>query len=442
MIVRLQSTPSEPPVKRSLHVEATVSTLPSTTLPSTSLPSATVPSNTWSDVVASIPPEHRMGLAVVTVSSAVLNFGFGCIVPVLPGHVAGTLGLSATGVGVVLAAPSVARLAMNSACGRLSDARGRVPMMAGGELLAAGGVAASGLAVDLPSMLAARLCLGAGGAAASAGSAAWTADLTSLPSVRLYRGAVLGTMAAFVSGAWVLGPAVGGILSEQYGVQAMFVGVGLTTTACAGAYALLVKDIHGSASSSPKQKTFSWDLLDSQGQRGAVVANAALASNYALALAILPLQCSVVMNAGPLEIGYLFSAVSAVGIVGGPLSGYVSDKFGRAAVICPGLAVCAVGDALLAVASDATSLIVAAFVWGVGESVAAPAIAAVSADVAPDDRRAESLALSRSASDFSFLVAPPAMGLVADLASPSAPLALAACATGLAAIHAQTTLKS
>ncbi|KAJ8609118.1 hypothetical protein CTAYLR_006057 [Chrysophaeum taylorii] len=386
----------------------------------------------------SVPVEYRAGLGVVTVSNALLNLGFGVVVPVLPAYVSGTLGLSAGGVGLVLAAPSLARISLNAACGRLADERGRIPLMAGGELLAAAGVAATGLATSLPAMLGARLAIGAGGAAAAAGSAAWTADLTALRPVLPHRGIVLGATSAVVSAAWVVGPATGGLLSASLGgAEPMFLGVGLGTAACATAYALCVPEISRGSESTPEKRR-SWGkslaLLGDRAQRGSVAANAALASNYALALSVLPLQCHAIMNAGPLEIGYLFSVVSALGIVGGPLSGYLSDRFGRVAVIAPGLAICSLGNALLAVAPDATSLVVASFVWGSGEALAAPAIAAATADVAPDHSRAESLALSRTAADLSFLVVPPTMGLLADFSgTPAAPFVFASVATALAA---------
>lgn len=384
-----------------------------------------------------VPAEYRGGLAVVTAASAVLNLGAGCIVPVLPSYIGGTLGLSAAGVGAVLAAPSMTKLVLNQWAGRWADSSGRVPLMAGGEIVAAAGVAATGLATSLPAMLAARGAMGAGAAAATAGTAAWTADLTSLESVRPHRGVVLGSQSAAVSAAWVLGPAAGGILSASLGgAQPMFLGVAAVTAACAVAYAKCVPEIQERASPQQVATTSTLELLADPAQRGAVIANAALASNYALALAILPIQYAHVAGAGPLEIGYLFSAVSALGIVGGPLSGFISDRCGRVAVLAPGLGLVALGNALLAAATDANTLILAAFVWGAGEAVAAPAVAALTADVAPANSRGQSLALSRTSADLSFLIVPPALGLVADLAGDaSTPFYLASGLTALAAIR-------
>ena len=390
-----------------------------------------------------IPAEYRFGLGAVTAASAVLNLGFGVVVPVLPSYVASTLGLSASGVGAVLAAPSLAKLALNSSAGRLADERGRVPMMAGGELLAAAGVAATGLATTWPLMIAGRAAIGAGSAAATAGSAAWTADLTSLSSVRPHRGVVIGTTSAVVSAAWVFGPAAGGLLASSLGgAEPMFLGVSAVTACCALAYARCVPEIPRETTAPPveeDQPTWS-QLLADPAQRCAVVANAALSSNYALALAILPIQYSHIAGAGPLEIGYLFSAVSALGILGGPLSGFLSDRCGRVAVVVPGLGLVSLGNAALAAATDSSSLVFAAFVWGAGEAIAAPAIAALTADVAPPDHRAKSLALSRTAADACFLFVPPAMGLLADIAGDAAaPFALASALSALAAAKLATT---
>lgn len=385
-----------------------------------------------------IPAHYRCGLGAVTAASAVLNLGFGVVVPVLPSYISGTLGLSAAGVGIVLAAPSIAKMALNAGAGRLADSRGRVPLMVGGELLAAAGVATTGLASSLPLMMAGRVAIGAGSAAASAGSAAWTADLTSLQSVRPHRGVVLGTMSAVVSAAWVLGPAAGGVLSVSLGgAEPMFLGVSAVTALCACAYARCVPEINSSSRQGDDTQRAKYisntQLLSDPAQCKAIIANAVLSANYALALSILPIQYANVAGAGPLEIGYLFSAVSALGIVGGPLAGIVSDRYGRLAVIAPGFALVSLGNCLLA-SADAASLIPAAFVWGLGEAFAAPAVAALTADVAPPPYRARSLALSRSAGDASFLLIPPTMGLVADLAgTASTPFYLASLFTALAA---------
>jgi MFS family permease len=247
----------------------------------------------------------------------------------------------------------------------------------------------------------------------------------------------------------------------------MFVGVGVMTALCAASYQLFVPETlnlmaakvkaatataeatatepigeKGDANSSPELAWYELDpgtkaLLRDPQQRAVVTANAAMMFNYAGVLTILPLHATTVAAFGPLEIGALFSACSALGLVGGPLSGWLTDKLGdRVAVITPGLGVCAVGGLGMALANDPTTLVAAVFLWGAGEAIAGPAVAAYTADAAPDDQRGAALALSRSAGDAVFLVAPLAMGVMADVAGVGGlPLALMGVATAATAVY-------
>ena len=91
-------------------------------------------------------------------------------------------------------------------------------------------------------------------------------------------------------------------------------------------------------------------------------------------------------TAGPLEIGALFSAVSAVGVFGGPLAGKMSDRHGRAPVVCAGLGLAALGGGAFGHGGRG-ALHGRGFAWGFGVSVAGPALTALTNDVAPPARR-------------------------------------------------------
>ena len=128
--------------------------------------------------------EERKQLAVISVAGAALNLGFGVVIPALP-VLSQELGFGATGVGLLLAAPSLARVVFNLPAGALVDSFGRVPCMIIGELFAALGCLGTALALSLSTMLPIRFMGGSGGALASAGSAAYLTDLTERPHLKL-----------------------------------------------------------------------------------------------------------------------------------------------------------------------------------------------------------------------------------------------------------------
>ena len=67
-------------------------------------------------------------VGVMVGAQVALNIGVSQVVPVLP-IFAQELGLGATGIGLLLSAPSAARLACNIPLGRLCDTVGRLPLM-------------------------------------------------------------------------------------------------------------------------------------------------------------------------------------------------------------------------------------------------------------------------------------------------------------------------
>ena len=379
---------------------------------------------------AALPQEHRAGLGVVTAATAALNFSFGAIVPVLPQYALG-LGLGSSGVGLVLAAPAFARVCLNSPFGKLADSRGRRPLMIFGEAAAACGVALTGAAPTATTMVAARLLVGAGGSAANAGSTAYVGDVTGLRKVQRHRGLILGVQSAATAGAWVLGPACGGVLAGLWGAPGSFAAMGGLAMVCAGGYWALVPETLSLATKTDEPSSSSSSLLREPAQRTCLALNAVLHANYAAILAIMPLRCADVwVTAGPLEIGALFSAVSAVGVFGGPLAGKMSDRHGRAPVVCAGLGLAALGGGGLAMA-DAVEPFTAAFRVGLWR------VRGRSGPHGADERRraaGQTGRVARAVADGggrrAVRVAPVALGLLADLAgSTAAPFAVCSLAT-------------
>ena len=90
---------------------------------------------------------------------------FGMLVLTLPQYVKDELGYGSVGVGVAMSAASVTAVIASPVSGRLSDRRGRRPLMLAGALVMALGYFALALAPGLPGVVAIRLLAGAGEAA-------------------------------------------------------------------------------------------------------------------------------------------------------------------------------------------------------------------------------------------------------------------------------------
>ena len=100
-------------------------------------------------------------LATLASSAMLVQAAIGAVVPVLPAY-AESIGLTATGVGLVVSTPSLAKVVLNIPVGRLVDRWGRKgPMIIGAIIDGLGSLATAG-ARSLSALVPARLAVGAG----------------------------------------------------------------------------------------------------------------------------------------------------------------------------------------------------------------------------------------------------------------------------------------
>ena len=152
---------------------------------------------------AALPP----GFGTIWVTVAIDLVGFGIVLPVLPLY-ARRYHASPAVAGALVAAFSLAQLVASPLWGRLSDSVGRKPVLIVSLVGTAIGSLFTGLAMGLPLLFIGRLVDGASGASVSVAQAS-VADIAA-PAERSRLFGLLG--AAFGLG-FVIGPAIGGLLS-------------------------------------------------------------------------------------------------------------------------------------------------------------------------------------------------------------------------------------
>lgn len=112
--------------------------------------------------MASLDPAIRKPAARLLLSQLIQTTGLGCLMPALPVF-ASSLGLGPTATGALLSSSAFARFLSNAPFGRASDLVGRKPMMLGGPVVLATGVAGTAFfAPELAYMAPCRLLTGAG----------------------------------------------------------------------------------------------------------------------------------------------------------------------------------------------------------------------------------------------------------------------------------------
>jgi DHA1 family solute carrier family 18 vesicular amine transporter 1/2 len=257
------------------------------------------------------------------------------IVPLLP-HYRAELGLSKVESGWLVAAFSLAVVAVAIPVGHLADRIGARRVVAGGGAAMAGATLGLGFAGSFWVLLAARTVQGVGDAAVWGAGVAWVAARA--PADRRGEAVSFANASAIVG--VIAGPFVGGIATSTFGIRPTFSAVAAASLALA-AWALLEPDVQAEADRHV-------------GVRAAIAA----AFSESLILASVAMILAVSMIGGALQvlvplrlaadgisragIGAAYSAGAVLGAVAIVASGRAGDRVGRiplAAAACVLLAV-------------------------------------------------------------------------------------------------------
>ncbi|MFW6192570.1 MAG: MFS transporter, partial [Gemmatimonadota bacterium] len=147
-------------------------------------------------------------LAILCGTVLVDMIGFGIVLPLLPFY-AESMGASPSEVTLIIASYSAMQLAAAPIWGRVSDRRGRRPLIIAGLFASAASYLIFGLAETLLVLLVSRVAAGASGGTVSVAQA-YVADFTEEDD----RAHGLGLIGAASGLGVMLGPAIGGYFSQ------------------------------------------------------------------------------------------------------------------------------------------------------------------------------------------------------------------------------------
>jgi MFS family permease len=313
--------------------------------------------------------------------------GLYVLIPALPPYAA-TFGATKSQIGLVVGIYSIAATAARLLTGRLLDRLGRKPFVIAGFLLFAAAAASYGLARSLPALLLLRVLHGVGWGWALTAMGTLVADLA--PPAR--RGEAVGYWGLAPTLAMSFGPLLGSALLKRGGNQAAFAAAALLALGAAALAAPIREPPHESGAEERARAGV---------PHGALLPSATVflsSLSYGAILAFLPVE----LAASPGRSGLFFTLYALTILVARPLAGRLSDRAGRPAVIHPGLAIGALGTALLGGVQDVRVLAAAAVLYGAGIAGAVfPGLMALTVDRAPVALRGAALAVFFSAYDLS-----------------------------------------
>ena len=361
--------------------------------------------------------------------------GQGVVSPVLPLY-AKEFGVGATMVGLTLTVFALARLLLNVPAGMVADRFGRRVLLIGGPIVTSIGMFGSGLADSIWTLLVWRFVAGAGSAFYMSGALIYLIDIA--PADRRARYVATNQWALSVGVA--VGPGIGGLVADSYGLDVPFLVVGVTgiLTAIYATFRLPetrldVAPEHEGESAEPKMSAWAF-VASKRFLLIAFVTATVFMVRAGTRGTLLPLHADETLDWGPGEIGIIFTVTGIMTLFTLMPAATASDRLGRRLVVLFSGVCAAVGILAIGLSDGVTAFILGNVVMTLGTGTAGPAPAAYVADIAPAHMRGMGIALYRSAGDVGFLAAPPLLGMLSEATSMATALNVSAALVGVAAI--------
>jgi DHA1 family tetracycline resistance protein-like MFS transporter len=297
--------------------------------------------------------------------------GFGMIIPILPLY-AQRFQATEWQIGILLASYSFMQFLASPVLGWLSDRYGRKPVLLCSLVGSAAGYLLMANAASLAILFAARILAGIAGASVGTASA-YIADITP-PEDRSKRIGLIG--AAFGIG-FVLGPAIGGILSHFSVIAPFWFAAILSVLNAILMWIVLPEpERHTARQKGPLMDTFeqagSWRL-------GVITVTYFIAiAGFAIVTVIYPQVSLRRFELNQSQISYIFVMMGLIGaaIQGGGI-GRLAKRFGDASLAIIGFALMAVSMMLMPFASSVPVFLLFSVGLAIGNSLSQPTVNAM-----------------------------------------------------------------
>jgi DHA1 family tetracycline resistance protein-like MFS transporter len=375
-------------------------------------------------------------LATILLVVFVDLIGFGMIIPILPLY-AKSFQAAEWQIGLLLGCYSFMQFLASPVLGYISDRIGRKPVLLVSLIGSAIGYAVMASAASLTMLFIARIIAGICGASVGT-AAAYIADITP-PENRSRRMGLIG--AAFGVG-FVLGPAIGGILSQFWTKGPFWFGAGL---AFLNAIAVLLilpepeKHVKRSEAAIPTGT----DVVDQTGRGGIpilVVTYFVAIAGFAIVTMIYPQVLDRRFSLTPAEISLVFVFLGLVGafIQGGAI-GRMARRFGDYKLAAVGLLLMAISMIIMPFARNMPLFLLFTFGLAVGNSLAQPTLMAMASRLAASTAQGRVIGTVQSAGSLGRVVGPSAGGFMLgwdrprpDLAYGNTPFVIGGVVMGVA----------
>ncbi len=356
-------------------------------------------------------PQGMRQVWMLTFSLAVLQVGFGIVMPIFPYYIE-SLGMAGIELGVLAASFAIARIILAGPMGNVSDRVGRKPIL----IISLLGFAFSNIiyayAYDVVVMIVARSLEGAISAGFFPAANALVSDVTTSKN----RGTAMGYLSMGNMVGFVVGPALGGFLAQFLGIRIPFILAGLAAFFTMGLlYVLVQEPVKRTIKKAVPKVPIREVLSRARGIYGAL-GIAMFANMFAMGILEVAFMLDAVINLNiqPYEIGIFFGVIGITMIFGNVVFGKLSDMRGRKWLIVIGAIVGAGSMGLFIFAQNSIDLMIAGIVLSIGMSMRGPAIQALIADVTDPSAYGTMMGVFGAVSNSAYAVSPLISGQIFD----------------------------
>jgi MFS family permease len=351
-------------------------------------------------------------LLPVYVPTALLAFGQGLLLPILPAY-ARSFGVSFGLASLAIAAAGIGTLLADVPAGMLLGRLGLRPTMLIGAGLTTAATVAAGLAQSFPELLAYRLLAGVGMALWGLSRHAYITETIDPRQ----RGQAISVFGGINRIGMFSGPAIGGFVGSAVGLTAPFFLSGILGIAALIVSFMYVTDTRVVTHTDRRVR---WALVGSMIRtNGRDLSAAAVAQVFAQVIragrqALIPFYAEAVLGLNVAQIGTIQSASSVVDMAMFIPAGLMMDRFGRKTAAVPSFAVMAVGMACIPLTDSYLTLLGAAMVIGFGNGLGSGTMMTLGADLAPVGATGEFLGIWRLIGDTGAASGPLVVGVLTD----------------------------
>lgn len=353
-------------------------------------------------------------LLLICLAQFCLSTGMSLVEPIMPLY-ASSFHVSYIMVGLVMASFGMSRVFVEIPGGILADRFGTKPVMIGGYVLSVASHLLAGFAQTVVELMATRMLIGTGSALSFTASMVYVTEMASVDKRSRY----IALLQSTFNIAGIIGPTVGGVISETFGLRIIF----FVSAALSLIGILLVQAMKAHEKGSPSEEGTDRSGL---GFRDIVTDLRILTLSASCFLmfflfssirgTMIPLYGVKELGLSSVEIGLIFSLTSAITVFGLLFVTHrLETRIGRSMLLPLSLLICSMAVFLLSFASNFITLAAFVLPLGIGMSILQPTSFTMISDHAQPAIRGLTLGFSRTIAALGIIVGSTMAGWLMDL---------------------------